>query len=84
MPFNGHKITQGYLKKETAGDRLFSKKSFQMRYCILDLTKFNFKYAKEPTGAYTLIHLKDIIDVYLEKDPEETNLRRSKTIGGVF
>jgi hypothetical protein len=40
-----------------------------MRYCILDLTKFVFKYAKAPTEQYTFIHLKDIVDIILEKDP---------------
>jgi hypothetical protein len=29
----------------------------------MDLTKFVFKYAKAPTEKFTIIHLKDIIDV---------------------
>ena len=45
------------------------KKSFQMRYCLLDLTRFMFKYAKAPTEVFTQIHLKDIIDIQIEKDP---------------
>lgn len=36
---------------------------------MLDLTKFLFKYAKAPTDTFTFIHLKDIIDVYVEVDP---------------
>lgn len=54
-------------------------KQFQMRYCILDLTKFVFKYAKAPTEQYTFIHLKDIVDIILEKDPtpKETSQARS-------
>ena len=40
-----------------------------MRYCVLDLTKFVFKYAKAPTEKYTVIQLKDIIDIVLEEDP---------------
>ena len=69
LPYNGQKVTQGYLKKEQAGGNFLMQKNFQMRYCILDLTKFVFKYAKAPTEKYTIIHLKDIIDVHLENDP---------------
>jgi len=36
---------------------------------VLDLTKFCFKYAKAPTEGFTVIHLKDIIDINLESDP---------------
>lgn len=53
LPFTGHKVTQGYLKKETAKGNLLIAKQFQMRYCILDLTKFQFKYAKSPTETFT-------------------------------
>ena len=42
---------------------------FQTKFCMLDLTKFLFKYAKAPTEKYTYIHLKDIIDVSIEPDP---------------
>jgi len=45
------------------------QKQFQMRFCVLDLTKFCFKYAKAPTEGFTQIHLKDIIDITLEADP---------------
>ena len=41
-----------------------------MRYCILDLTKFVFRYAKAPTDKNTNIKLKDIIDIILERDPK--------------
>lgn len=69
LPFTGHKVTQGYLKKETAKSQLIGGRQFQMRYCVLDLTKFVFKYAKAPTEGFTTIALKDIIDVRLEEDP---------------
>ena len=36
---------------------------------MLDLTRFMFKYAKAPTEVFTQIHLKDIIDITIEKDP---------------
>ncbi len=36
----------------------------------MDLTKFVFKYAKAPTEKFTIIHLKDIIDVQIEADPQ--------------
>jgi len=80
MPFNGTKVTQGYLYKETANGGFFSSKKFQMRYCVLDLTKFLFKYAKSPTEAYTQIHLKDIIDIWMERDPD-TQEQRSRSVG---
>ena len=69
LPYTGHKLTQGYLKKETAQANFLMKKSMQMRYCLLDLTRFMFKYAKAPTEVFTQIHLKDIIDITIEKDP---------------
>jgi hypothetical protein len=69
LPYNGGKVTQGYLKKEQNTSSLLLSKNWQMRYCILDLTKFVFRYAKAPTDKYTFIHLKDIVDIILEKDP---------------
>ena len=70
LPYNGQKVTQGYLKKETKAVSLLLNRNFQMRYCILDLTKFVFRYAKAPTDKYTFIKLKDIIDIILERDPK--------------
>lgn len=70
LPYNGQKVTQGYLKKETKAVSLLMNRNFQMRYCILDLTKFVFRYAKAPTDKYTFIQLKDIIDIILERDPK--------------
>ena len=69
LPYSGAKVTQGYLKKETANTNVLFSKQFQMRYCILDLTKFLFRYAKAPTEKYTIIHLKDIVDIHIEHDP---------------
>ena len=57
------------MKKETANVNILFNRVFQNKYCILDLTKFVFKYAKAPTEKYTPILLKDIIDVTLEPDP---------------
>lgn len=71
LPFNGQKVTQGYLKKETKNVNFLMNHTFQNKYCILDLTKFVFKYAKAPTDKFTFILLKDIIDVRLENDPKE-------------
>ena len=67
------------MKKETKSLNLLLNRTFQNRYCILDLTKFIFKYAKAPNEAYTIIHLKDIIDIYLEKDPKVQGNGRSKS-----
>ena len=77
LPFTGSKVTQGYLKKETQSISFFIAKSFQMRYCVLDLTKFLFKYAKAPTDSFTNIHLKEIIDITLEADPLSTKPKDS-------
>ena len=63
LPFLGWKVTQGYLKKETQSKNIFLSNKFQSRFCLMDLTKFVFKYAKAPTEKFTIIHLKDIIDV---------------------
>lgn len=49
LPYNGQKVTQGYLKKETQSVNIFMKKQWQPKYCVIDLTKFLFKYAKNPT-----------------------------------
>ena len=68
LPYLGTKVTQGYLKKETQSS--FFGASFQTKFCVLDLTRFLFKYAKAPTDKFTNIPLKDIIDVVVEKDPK--------------
>lgn len=68
LPYLGNKVTQGYLKKETQKSNFLMSKQFQSKFCVLDLTKFVFKYAKAPTEKFTPIHLKDIIDVIIEKD----------------
>ena len=49
MSYNGYKLTQGYLKKETQTIGILLQRSWQLKFCILDLTKFLFKYAKNPT-----------------------------------
>ena len=38
MPYNGVKQTCGYLKKETKGLNIILNKSWQLKYCVLDLT----------------------------------------------
>lgn len=76
LPYSGQKVTQGYLKKETAATGMIFSRQFQMRYCILDLTKFLFRYAKAPTEKYTIIHLKDIVDIYIEMDPQTSKKRK--------
>lgn len=83
LPFTGQKVTQGYLKKETASSSFLMNKYFQLRYCVMDLTKFLFKYAKAPTEQFTFIHLKDIIDIHLEKDPDPKRLKQKSMFGGL-
>jgi hypothetical protein len=73
MPYNGYKLTQGYLKKETQSIGILLQRSWQPKFCILDLTKFIFKYAKSPTESFTVIHLKEIIDVVVEEDPKKNS-----------
>lgn len=71
MPYNGQKITQGYLKKETKSIGILLQRSWQLKYCVLDLSKFQFKYAKNPTEPFNILYLKEIIDVILEDDPKK-------------
>ena len=80
LPYNGGKVTQGYLKKEQNTSSLLLSKNWQMRYCILDLTKFVFRYAKAPTDKYTFIHLKDIVDIILERDPVSRQERKNTSV----
>jgi hypothetical protein len=54
------------------------KKTWQLKYCVLDLTRFVFRYAKNPTEVFTNIHLKEIIDVEVENDPDK--IERDKTM----
>lgn len=84
LPYLGQKLTQGYLRKETQSVNILLKREFQTKFCMLDLTKFLFKYAKAPTENFTFIHLKDIIDVYVEPDPgiisQDTSYKKSKSV----
>lgn len=57
------------------------KKQWQLKYCVLDLTQFLFKYAKNPTEIFTVLHLKEILDVIVEEDPEKKE--RDKSIFSV-
>jgi hypothetical protein len=70
VPYNGLKVTNGYLKKETQSKGILLSRSWQLKYCVLDLSKFEFKYAKNPTQEFTRIQLKGIIDVFIEDDPQ--------------
>lgn len=81
LPYLGQKLTQGYLRKETQSVNILLKREFQTKFCMLDLTKFLFKYAKAPTESFTFIHLKDIIDVYVEPDPgvQPVNTKEKKS-----
>ena len=77
LPYNGQKVTQGYMGKAPMNNSLFNplqKVEFSERFCILDLTKFIFKYAKAPNEKYTEIQLKEIEDVVLEYDPKQENI----------
>jgi len=53
------------------------KHNWQLKYCILDLTKFEFKYAKNPTEVFTNILMSQIIDVYIEEDPVKRDADKS-------
>lgn len=69
VPYNGNKVTTGYLKKETQTVGILMQRNWQLKYCVLDLSRFEFKYAKNPTCEFTSLQLKSIIDVYIEDDP---------------
>ena len=73
MPYIGQKITSGYLKKETASIGFMFQRTWQLKYCILDLTRFEFKYSKNPTEQFTKIPMNLIIDVFIEDDPGKKN-----------
>ena len=49
------------------------KHEFQTKYCMLDLTKFIFQYAKSTSDQPVQIFLKDIKDVKIEPDPSNNN-----------
>jgi hypothetical protein len=69
MPYNGKKVEQGYLKKETKSLGIMLSKSWQLKFCCIDLAQFVFKYAKNPTEEFTELKLKEIVDVVIEEDP---------------
>jgi hypothetical protein len=69
MPYKGKKVEQGYLKKETKSLGLMLQKSWQIKYCTIDLANFMFKYAKNPTEEFTELRLKEIVDVVIEEPP---------------
>lgn len=77
MPYSGQKVTSGYLKKETQSIGIMFKKAWQPKYCVLDLQKFEFRYAKNPQCAYTIIPVNSVIDVVVEEDPPKRNADRS-------
>jgi len=52
-------------------------RTFQNKFCVLDLTKFCFKYSKDPKEKFKTILLKDVIDVVLETDPQRTRTNSS-------
>ena len=57
--------------KETKSLGLMLQKSWQLKFCIIDLAQFVFKYAKNPTEEFTELRLKEIIDVIVEEDPQQ-------------
>ena len=71
LPFTGTKMTAGYLKKESQSVGLMLSKFWQSKYFVLDLYKFVFKYAKNPTCEFTEIPLREVVDVKLEQDPSK-------------
>jgi hypothetical protein len=40
----------------------------QPRYCVLDLSKFVFRYAKNPSAVFKIIHLREIVDVVIDEE----------------
>ena len=53
------------------------QRKWQPKYCVLDLTKFEFKYAKNPREHFNILKMKDIIDIYVEDDPKKRNDSKS-------
>lgn len=63
-------MTAGYLKKESQSVGIMLSKFWQSKYFCLDLYRFVFKYAKNPTCDFTVVPLRDVIDVKVERDPK--------------
>ena len=80
LPFKGQKMTAGYLKKESKSVGFMFSKFWQSKYFVLDLYKFEFKYSKQPNVDFTLIPLREIIDVKLEKDPSKNDVRTDRSV----
>ena len=50
--FSTARVVQGYLKKLCGEKSFLFSPSFEMRFCVLDLNKLVFKYAKSPKEQF--------------------------------
>ena len=73
-------MTAGYLKKESQSIGFMLSKFWQSKYFVLDLYRFVFKYAKNPTCEFTVIPLRDVVDVKIEKDPAKNSVSTSRSV----
>jgi len=58
----------GYLRKLSGENNIFVPTSFETRFCVIDLSTLNFKYAKSPKEKYTEIVMDEILFVGTKDD----------------
>lgn len=59
-------MINGYLKKLTGENSIWFKPSFDMRWCVLDLERMVFRYAKSPKEQFFDIKFADLFSVRTE------------------
>lgn len=67
----GPRLVQGYLKKLTRENSIFFSPCFEMRYCVLDLDRMTFRYAKSPKHQFLTINY-DAIGACRSSDPRSS------------
>ena len=66
--FSTARVVQGYLKKLCGEKSFLFSPSFEMRFCVLDLNKLVFRYAKSPKEQFAEISASELVSVeYFDK-----------------
>ena len=66
--FSAARVVQGYLKKLCGEKSFLFSPSFEMRFCVLDLNKLVFRYAKSPKEQFSEILANELVSVeYFDK-----------------
>ena len=61
---------QGYLKKLCGEKSFLFSPSFEMRFCVLDINRLTFKYAKSPKELFTEITGSELVSCE-QHDPKK-------------